>query len=40
MSDKSLDYLFTKYGSDNTFLGYSEYLEPHCKKLKDENFDL
>lgn len=40
MSDKSLDYLFKKYGSDNSFLGYSEYLEPHCKKLKNENFDL
>ena len=40
MSDKSLDYLFKKYGSDNSYLGYTEYLEPYCKKLKFQNFDL
>ena len=38
--DKSLDYLFKKYGSDNSYLGYTEYLEPYCKKLKFQNFDL
>ena len=40
MSEKLLNNLFNKYGSDNAYLGYADYLEPYCNKLKNIKFDL
>jgi hypothetical protein len=40
MSEKLLHNIFNKYGSDNAYLGYADYLEPYCNKLKNIKFDL